>query len=483
MHMRNELAFTVSREIQPPGLIYLGRFLASPYVRIRVLAYCPSSAQGDVELLITHVEGEGTPGHLDRLILVPGSNVNQVYEVPGVILSVSARATTNAATSLTVSIWGFRTGLTGTPATPAPPPATNPLDEFLPAGALTLSGVSPTGFNPPDAQLTFNLSGARFWQVTPTDTVLTVNDQVVPDTNVTVTAGSITVTAALTSGRNAVHLASVDDVGRPLYFNSTIWAGTNPFRVSLTNQDGTPFLEEANVKISLVDDQAVHAEVTTDTGVADFVNVPASTVLIQATASGNRMGAIGVTGNVGTVTVALLGFDAPSTVDNNDFSQGNAGWNVGSAAVQIVPHQEEAGPTPDALVTARPAPPPANAGERQRRHEEFAHRLAEASRTATVTTAIVDNDLQLVTAGEGEQSISRTFLTDPDVSAVRLRYRFVTSEVPGGYFGSQFNDYFRVSMRSQTGGGSAVEANSMNGLGVGAFDGFGSTAWRDCVFH
>jgi hypothetical protein len=133
------------------------------------------------------------------------------------------------------------------------------------------------------------------------------------------------------------------------------------------------------------------------------------------------------------------------------------------------------------LLNVGQGPLAADIGERKRRHAEAAERLAAASLTTTPRAPIVDNDLQLGTAGEGAQSISRTFQTDPDVSAVRLRYRFVTSEVPGGYFGSEFNDYFSVSLRSQKGGGAVSEANSMNGLGLGAFDAGGSTAWRDAT--
>ncbi|MBW7886348.1 MAG: hypothetical protein H3C34_27725, partial [Caldilineaceae bacterium] len=62
---------------------------------------------------------------------------------------------------------------------------------------------------------------------------------------------------------------------------------------------------------------------------------------------------------------------------------------------------------------------------------------------------------------------------------VTVRYRFITSEVPGGYFGTKYNDYFSVSIRSQSGGGFVSEANSMNGLGLGAFDANGATQWRE----
>ncbi len=78
----------------------------------------------------------------------------------------------------------------------------------------------------------------------------------------------------------------------------------------------------------------------------------------------------------------------------------------------------------------------------------------------------------------------RTFVTAPGTSAVKVRYRFVTSEVPGGYFGSQFNDYFRVTLKAQLGSGSAGETASMNGLGLGALIfPSGSTNWREVTIQ
>lgn len=540
--MRNELAFSTREEIQPPDHMYLGRFLAMPYERIRVLAHCPEDASGDVELLITHIEGEGAPGHLDQLLLVPGSTLNQVYEVPGVILGFSARATADAPTSVAVNVWGFRPGLggarPGVVAPPLPPPAdTNPLDELLPTDALTLSGVSPSAFNSTDAQLGFDLAGSTFEQDDATDTVLTVNGQAVPAAKVTVTDESIIAEEILVDGKNVIHLASVDSVGRPLYLDGTIWGGNSTLNVNLTNEDGTPFLDEAVMRVSLVDDQTVGAEATTDTGVAVFENVPRDTILIQATASGNRMGVIGTLGSVEAVTVAMIGFNPASGVDNNDLSHGTDGWRVGSAPVDIVPHRESIGPSPEQASPTMDPPPADDPDERQHRHDlateaerrtpkplvtdgtsdlhasisppadnpsdpppkrRLQWRIARRRRTTPTSAStgmlmrqeaqdafqrgsapIGDNDLRLTTYGIGEQSTSRTFQTDPGVIGVRLRYRFRTREVPAGYFGRRFNDYFRVSLRSQNAGGIVLEVSSMNALGQAAFDSEGSTAWRD----
>ena len=92
-----------------------------------------------------------------------------------------------------------------------------------------------------------------------------------------------------------------------------------------------------------------------------------------------------------------------------------------------------------------------------------------------------NTDLVLSTSGEGEQNISRTFQTQPGTGYVVLDYQFITSEVPGGYFGSQFNDYFNVSLRSQSGAGVAQETASMNGLGRAAFNDSGETQFRQII--
>ena len=76
-------------------------------------------------------------------------------------------------------------------------------------------------------------------------------------------------------------------------------------------------------------------------------------------------------------------------------------------------------------------------------------------------------DASLSTSGEGPQKMSHTFTIKPGTSSVSVRYRFVTSEVPGGYFGSQYNDYFSVTIRSKS-GGVITESNTMNGLGLAA---------------
>src|SRR5436190_8494356 len=223
---------------------------------------------------------------------------------------------------------------------PSPTSTDNPLDQSLPAGALALVGASPDTFNTQTGGLRFSLAGAEVDASTPDDFILTINGSRVGSSQLTIQPHLLTANATLLNGRNTIALKAYDTVGRPLYLNTTLWAGSSSLRVNLINPDGSPFLQQANVTVALSDDSSVTAQATTTSGSALFSNVPVRTVLIKAKGINNEIGAAGVIGSVGQVTIKMTGFNAPSSVDNNDFSQGTAGWTTGSAPVFIVQHQE-----------------------------------------------------------------------------------------------------------------------------------------------
>jgi len=107
--MPNEVALPVTQTVEPSGeLTSLGLVETRPYERIRVLADCRSASTGSAEIIISFVEGEGAPGWLDRYVLAPGAAVGQVYDVPGVILNVSAQPTADSPADVDVWIWGYR---------------------------------------------------------------------------------------------------------------------------------------------------------------------------------------------------------------------------------------------------------------------------------------------------------------------------------------------------------------------------------------
>ncbi|GEM_PF-2878107 len=342
----------------------------------------------------------------------------------------------------------------------------NPLDKSLSdSGALTLSGVVKGELTQKTAELRFRLQGAEFTQ-SASDISLTINGSVVSPKSLSLTATEIVATVEFYDGRNDLSFKAYDTIGRPLFLTETVWSGSNTLSVNVLDPNGAPFLEPVTVDLTLSDDENIGASGNTSTGNLTFQNIPSRTVVVEARTYNNLVGVSGCVGSDGTITIRIVDFAPVSPVANNDFSLGLDGWNVGASPVTIIEHIEDfpafSEKTSNNMIV--------------KSNEESIYRSTREMRTAS----FADNDLQLATSGEGPQSLSRTFATSTGTTSVAVRYRFVTSEVPGGYFGSEYNDYFSVSLRSKAGGEIKSESNTMNGLGLGDFDfASGSTSWRN----
>jgi hypothetical protein len=88
-----------------------------------------------------------------------------------------------------------------------------------------------------------------------------------------------------------------------------------------------------------------------------------------------------------------------------------------------------------------------------------------------------DTTFSLSTNGQYTiQTTSSYPIIYPFTKTVYIKYKFQTDEVPAGRFGTEFNDYYSITIRSDTGGYSGV-SHSMNELGICAFDAEGNTNW------
>jgi len=291
----------------------------------------------------------------------------------------------------------------------------------------------------------------------PEDFVLIVNGKRFPSDNLVIEKHLLTANLSLADGRNDVSLKAWDKVGRTLYYEAILWAGNNTIIVSLVNPDGTPFTPQTNVVASIADDPNIAARVVTSNGTATLVNIPDRTILIEAKGANNELGSVGMVGSQKAVKIHMLGFNAPVENKNHNFSKGTEGWIFSPGAyIKLIPYEEK---IPGFFSSASNS-------------ASMMQHIAESNSIST-------QNLLIGTKGIGEQSASYTFTTEPDTTGVKIRYRFITSEVPGGYYGTKYNDYFRVSIRSQSDGGNIHEMNSMNGLGLEAFNAAGETDWRE----
>jgi len=355
---------------------------------------------------------------------------------------------------------------------PAEPPTTDqPVAEDESAWAseavAVLEGASPTAFNPEGSPVGFKLSCATL-DMTPDSVVVYLNDQPLPFSALELAPDRVTLTGGLPSGRNEVVLLARDVYGFTIRQSAVLWAGTYTVPVQVLDPAGNA-VGGVSVTVSLSDDPDVTATLVTDaSGQGAFTNLPNRSYNVVATGAGNLLATNPTSVFDGTVVLRLKGIGPASPIDNNDFSLGFEGWNVGGAPVFFIGHIE--GP----LGFAEPQTPsiPVERAERAGLPPQLSGLPVPLMPAEALAT---DIDLVLATSGEGQQSISRTFLVEPGVKSVTVRYRFVTNEVPGGWYGSEFNDFYNVTLR--TANDFIHVGNSMNGLGLAAFDWAGATGW------
>lgn len=317
-------------------------------------------------------------------------------------------------------------------------------------GALTLRGISPAGFHPVGANALYvDVEQAAFAREA-SRTLAVVNGVYLTPSEVT--SSSVRLDVTLGAGRNEVAFYGVDADGLGLSARYVLWAGARAQTVRVSDEAGAP-LDGARVRLALVDDPDVAAEGLTRGGSVTFENVPPRLLVASAESAPDAFGMTGALGDGQTVDVVATGFGAPSAAVGHDLARGIDGWRAPAGSVALVPHEDSVGPR-DAFLEDGAARRSGLAGDD-------------------------DVDLQLTAAGEGVQRASRTFRVAPGTRSVTVRYRFVTAEAASGYLGSEYNDGFGVSIRSQAGGGRAWEQSSVTGLGRAAFGADGSTAWRE----
>ena len=162
-------------------------------------------------------------------------------------------------------------------------------------------------------------------------------------------------------------------------------------------------------------------------GLVTFTNLVAVSIGLTARTSDNSIAVNGVAATTSTVTLTLLPFAPASNTTDFEISNGTTGWTGGFNEVLAVSKRE------------------------------------------TVLTVSTNGQYNIQMANSQPKVY-------PFTNTVYIKYQFQTNEVPGGYFGTKYNDYYIITIRTNTGGYAAV-SHSMNELGLGAFDANGFTDW------
>ena len=220
-----------------------------------------------------------------------------------------------------------------------------------------------------------------------------------------------------------VSFFAMDLSGYPIFVSFDLYFGKIDMPVRVRFSNGTPAV---NISIigSLTDNPLVTQSGFTDAdGRFLFKNLPPRTISVQATTNDNQLGFLGVGASTIEQNIVLS-----SSVTNN--------------SSKMSPIKKKFIETSRAVLNLwYPKAPSA--------------RLSIPG-------------FNITTEGQGLAQTTRSFLNNDNSTKITVRYQFITSEVPGGFFGSRYNDYFTVSIRSVS-GGLVSASQSMNALGLGAF--------------
>ena len=277
----------------------------------------------------------------------------------------------------------------------------------------------------------------------------------------TVNASTICTDESLINGKNEIYLEALNVKQATLTFNGTLWAGSENVTVNVLDTSNNVYLGLVNVTARLGDNASISMEYSTTTGSVQFGNLPTRTILFYGRTETLEVGSTAaVAGTSSEIDIIVLGFGNVNSIANNDFSKGLQGWTVPNGGATTVPHSEIEGPPNPFVPILR------GANERRLIFGDL--------------TPLENNDLQLCTDGifDAARQTFRVFTAANGTTLVHVRYRFETMEYPV-YFGTQYNDFFSITIRSLSKGSVSTESATMNGLGEFAFDAEGSTTWRN----
>ncbi|EPS35489.1 hypothetical protein H072_11086 [Dactylellina haptotyla CBS 200.50] len=364
-------------------------------------------------------------GHLNELyprasVSVPPYISTKCPKPTDVSSACGCYLTTTVTTTSTTTTTTTTSSSTTTSSTP---PACTP--------SFSLSGASETNFNPIGKPFDIILSCTN---LNASSYGVLANGEPVIDTTV---SGNVITIPGQEAGTIFVQFGvfAFDDAGNPLFGSFNLLFGSISMPVKILDPSGQP---AAGVKVEAASTIYVGVKksgVTDAAGMVTFINMPSTTISLIARTDTNEIAVSGLAATSATITLTLLPFLPPSPIDNNDFSLGSDGWvasNTGS--ISVITHTEN-------------------------------------------KKRALDNDLSISTNFQPNlQLISRSYTVKAGTKSVSIRYKFITAEIPGGYFGTQYNDYFSVTIRSDA-GDFMDYSNSMNNLGLGAFDANGATDW------
>jgi len=148
------------------------------------------------------------------------------------------------------------------------------------AGEVSVSGISPTRFNPTHGTMFFTLNGAYF-PADARDVAVIIGDRQLPVGSLSVSRRIVSASYIMDPGANTITLRAWDAAGQVLTSQVTVWSGDLTLVVDVTDSLGRP-VERGQLVASLARDRSVTTTAPIRAGRAEVVNLPDADIRIEA---------------------------------------------------------------------------------------------------------------------------------------------------------------------------------------------------------
>ncbi|KAF2275411.1 uncharacterized protein EI97DRAFT_459320 [Westerdykella ornata] len=262
---------------------------------------------------------------------------------------------------------------------------------------IELDGVTPYGYNKKNTPFTVKITSCSKFQVN--QTTAFANFKAI--SGMTVSADSISFTG-FPDDYCLLSMFALDTNGYPIIQSWELHFGSVDMPVLILNPDDTP-AQGVHVEANATIYPGLTSTCTTDAaGKCTIGNLPGTTISLVARKDDGSIAVNGLAPTTVQVRLKLLPFVSPKPGSSFETGNGTAGWTGGE--------------------------------------------LRQSLKIKRDTTLVVNTNRQYTL-----QTASNSFPASGSIKKAYIKYRFITSEVPGGYFATQFNDYFSITIRSDTG--------------------------------
>jgi hypothetical protein len=246
---------------------------------------------------------------------------------------------------------------------------------------VELEGVSEYGYNKKNSPFSVKVTSCSKFQVN--STTAFANLRAIPDLTISDTTISFN---GFVDDYVLLSVFALDTNGSPIIESWELHFGSINMPIQVLNPDDTP-AEGVHVEANATIYPGLTGSCTTDaTGKCTLDNLPGTTIGLVARKGDNSIAVNGLAPTTVEVTLKLLPFVTPKTGASFDIDNGTSGWTGGD--------------------------------------------LQQSLKIKRDTTLVVDTNRQYTL-----QSANNSFPVSEGTKKAYIKYRFITSEVPGGFFG------------------------------------------------